>query len=228
MVRQFKSIEEVRDYILNNGNVKVNMMLGNGDKKQYKDINELKKSIKDATPDLLMEKQVFLYFGDVPNEKNPDIGYAFKYLSELYPNDTIIMIQIKEMEKYGVPDFVKCVFFHSDYDEKNKWGGFEKDENGKYQVYSNTKQWLNLHWLLYEKRFIKYDENKQIRGISNCFVFGEGGDITKQELHLIKKLKELEDKHNDKHIGFGIELKKYDLESRYEIQSKYWKDKTKI
>ena len=210
---------------MNNGNLKVNMMFGNGDKKQYKDINELKKSIKDATRNLRMEKQVFIYFGDVPNEEKPDIGYAFKYLSELYPNVTIIMIQIKEMEKYGVPEFVNGgVFFHSDYDEKNKWGGFKKDENGKYQVYSNTKQWLKLHWLLYEKRFMEYDEGKEIRGISNCFVFGEGGDITKQELELIKKLNKLGSKYN----GFGIELKKYDLESRYETQSKDWKDKTKI
>lgn len=133
------------------------------------------------------------------------------------------------MEKYGVPDFVNGgVFFHSDYDEKHKWGGFEKDENGKYQVYSNTKQWLKLHMLLYEKRFIENDRHTGIRGIVNCFVFGEGGDITKQELKLIEKLNEVEDKFNDKHIGFGIRLEKYILESRYEIQSKDWKDKTKI
>lgn len=118
------------------------------------------------------------------------------------------------------------MFFHDDYDKHNKWGGFKKDENGLYKVYSNTKQWLKLHYLLYENRFIKNIEG--VRGISNCFVFGEGGDITKQEIELIKKLNYLEDKYNNKHIGFGIGLEKYDLESRYDVQSKDWKDKTKI
>jgi hypothetical protein len=234
MVRQFKSIEEVRDYILDlqsqRGNIIVKMMFGNGDKKQFKDVEKLKKeidySISMTAP---INRTIYLYFGDVSKEKEPDIGYAFKYLSEIRPDIIFIMIQIKEMEKHGVPDFVNGgVFFHSDYDEKHKWGGFEKDENGKYQVYSNTKQWLKLHYLLYKDR-LEFDNERnkyRSRGIRFCDVFGEGGNITKQELELIFKINDIAEE-KDIH-DFEITYHQYDLESRYETQSKDWKDKTKI
>ena len=76
------------------------------------------------------------------------------------------MIQIREMEKYGVPKFVNGgVYFHNDYDEKHKWGGFE-DINGKFKVYSNTKQWLKLHFLLNKEKkeflFVIYMEKVEI------------------------------------------------------------------
>jgi hypothetical protein len=67
------------------------------------------------------------------------------------------MIQIKEMEKYGVPKFVNGgVYFHTDYDDKHKWGGFE-EVNGKLKVYSNTKQWLKLHLIFGIDHFITAD-----------------------------------------------------------------------
>ena len=233
MVRQFKSIEEVRDYILDlqskRGNMIVKMMFGNGDKKQFKDVEKLKKEIDHS---LIMtapiNRTVYLYFGDVPKEEEPDIGYAFKYLSEKRPDIIFIMIQINEMEKYGVPDFVNGgVFFHNKYDEKHKWGGFEKDENGKYKVYSNTKQWLKLHYLLYKDR-IEFDNimNKYMSsGISFCDVFGEGGNVTKQELELINRINDIAEEK--KMFDFRIITNKHNLESRYETQSKDWKDKTK-
>ena len=234
MVRQFNSIEEVRDYILDlqneRGNIIVKVMNGNGDKKQFKDVEKLKKEIVYST-DMTTPKNrtVYLYFGDEPKEKEPDIGYAFKYLSEIRPDIIFIMIQIKEMKKYGVPEFVNGgVFFHSDYDEKHKWGGFEKDKNGKYQVYSNTKQWLKLHYLLYKDRIEFDNELNEYRsqGISFCDTFGEGGNITKQELELIDRLNDIAEEK--KMFDFQINIHQYDLESRYETQSKDWKDKTKF
>jgi len=233
MVRQFKSIEEVRDYILDlqskRGNIIVKMMFGNGDKKQFKDVEKLKKEIDYSLIVAPIDRTVYLYFGDVPKEEEPDIGYAFQYLSEIRPDIIFIMIQINEMEKYGVPNFVNGgVFFHNEYDEKHKWGGFEKDENGKYKVYSNTKQWLKLHYLLYKERLeFENKRNKYLgRGISFCEVFGEGGNITKQELELINRINDIAEEK--KMFDFIIITNKHDLESRYETQSKDWKDKTKI
>lgn len=97
------------------------------------------------------------------------------------------------MEKYGVPKFVNGgVYFHDDYDEKHKWGGFE-EINGKLKVYSNTKQWLKLDLLF---------------GIDHFITLGEGGPIAKQEMNLINYLID-HDKKDIKltHIDY--------LESRY-------------
>lgn len=171
-------------------------MLGNGDKKQYKDISELKISVK-SIASRQPKSTVFLYFGDVSNKDKPDIGYAYELLSKIRPDIKIIMIQIDEMKKYGIPNFVNGgVFFHNNFDEKNKWGGFEKI-NGKYKAYSNTKQWLKLDTIF---------------GIDHVFVLGEGGPITKQEINLIKKLNSYEDKTKKNHY---IDITYYDLESRY-------------
>ena len=218
-MEKFNCIYEIRNYILNlelnRGRMIVRLMFGNGDKKQYKDINKLRKEVQEVAKYTPKNRTICLYFGDVPKEKEPDIGYVFKYLSEIRPDIIFVMIQIKEMEKYGVPDFVNGgVYFHNDYDEKHKWGGFE-EINGKYKVYSNTKQWLKLHYLLCEDIHRK-------KGISFCDLFGEGGDITKQELQLIDKLNIVPN------YNFQIIISKFNLESRYEIQSNDWKDKTKI
>ena len=112
------------------------------------------------------------------------------------------MIQIKEMEKYGVPKFVDGVYFHNDYDEQHKWGGFEII-NGKIKVYSNTKQWLKLHLLLIKMGYT---------GITQVFLLGGTGKISQQEMDLVKKLNIHEDKNDKKNY---IDYTKYDLESRY-------------
>jgi hypothetical protein len=219
-MKKFTFIHEIKNFIINleqnRGKMVIRLLFGNGDKKQYKDINKLRKEVQEVAHYTPKNRTICLYFGDVPKESDPDIGYIFEYLSKIRPDIIFIMIQIKEMEKYGVPKFVNGgVYFHEDYDEKHKWGGFE-EINGKYKVYSNTKQWLKLHYLL--------SKEKRKKGISFCDVFGEGGDITKQELKLIDKLNYT----IDKEYTSEIIINQFDLESRYEIQSKDWKDKTKI
>jgi hypothetical protein len=189
---KFNSIHDIAKYITNleekkGENVSVRMMTGNGDKQYFKDVNELEKNIKDRSI-YIPKKSVFLYFGDVANREKPDIGYAFQYLAKIRPDINIIMIQIKEMEKYGVPNFVNTgYYFHNNFDEKHKWGGFEKI-NGKYKVYSNTKQWLKLYFLLH-----KLGKKRSIEVVD---VYGTGGNITKQELNLIDLINNYVNKTN--------------------------------
>ena len=175
-MKKFDSVIEIYRYLvdLNNktNSIKLKFMTGYGDKKQYKSRKELEEAV-DYVAKKYGKNSVFLYFGDVPKKDEPDIGYAYEYLAKIRPDIIFIMIQIKEMEKYGVPKFVNGgVYFHNDYDEKHKWGGFEV-VNGKLKVYSNTKQWLKLHLLFKIDHFI---------------TLGEGGYITKQELNLINYL----------------------------------------
>lgn len=174
-MKKFNSVTEIKNYLdtlKKKENIELKMMFGNGDKKQYKDIKELEDSVKYIAKKY-GEKSVFLYFGDVPKKDAPDIGYAYEYLAKLKPDIIFIMIQIKEMEKYNVPEFVNGgVYFHDDYDEKHKWGGFE-EINGNFKVYSNTKQWLKLHLL---------------NPINHIITLGEGGVILKQEMNLVDKL----------------------------------------
>ena len=175
-MKKFNSVIEIFRYLSNlkntNNDIKLKMMSGYGDKKQYKDRKELEESVEYIAKKY-GKNSVFLYFGDVPKKDDPDIGYAYEYLAKIRPDIIFIMIQIKEMEKYGVPKFVNGgVYFHNDYDEKHKWGGFE-DVNGKLKVYSNTKQWLKLHLLF---------------PINHVITLGEGGPISKQEMNLINYL----------------------------------------
>jgi hypothetical protein len=175
-MKKFNSVIDISNYLVNlknkNKDIKLKFMIGNGDKKQYKDRKELEEAIESISK-RPGKNSVFLYFGDVPKKDAPDIGYAYEYLAKIRPDIIFIMIQIKEMEKYGVPKFVNGgVYFHNDYDEKHKWGGFEK-VNGKLKVYSNTKQWLKLHLLF---------------GINHIITLGEDGPISKQEMDLIDYL----------------------------------------
>jgi hypothetical protein len=174
------------------------MLLGNGDKHPFTDIEHLKKTVNKFHTSIPQYSFV-LYFGDKADENKPDIGYATKYLSYIRPDLRIIMIQIKEMEKYGVPDFVnEGYYFHDDYDpsDKNhKWGGYEK-VNGKYKVYSNTKQWQKLHFLLKQE------------GIDDVYVLGKGGPVTQQSLELIKNINEFTHSKNNKDTKY-ISVDKY-------------------
>ena len=176
-MKKFNSVIEIFRYLVDltnktNNDTTLKMMTGYGDKKQYKNRKELEEAV-DYIAKKYGKNSVFLYFGDVPKKDEPDVGYAYEYLAKIRPDIIIIMIQIKEMEKYGVPKFVNGgVYFHTDYDEKHKWGGFE-EVNGKLKVYSNTKQWLKLH-LIY--------------GIDHFITLGEGGPIAKQETNLIDYL----------------------------------------
>ena len=79
---------------------------------------------------------VFLYFGDSPNIKKPDVGILFEILHKYNPKIPIYMIQIKEAKSWGVPNFVTGVYWHNDYTKTCKWGGVHK---GK--PCSNTKKW---------------------------------------------------------------------------------------
>ena len=146
-------------------NKEIYMLIGNGSKNQFRYISDLRNVLK------FILKQVpinscFLYFGDGVNKKKPDIGYAFQLISEIRPDINIYMIQIAEAKSWGVPKFVKSVYWHKDYTKKCKWGGLY---NGK--PCSNTKKWLNVH--------------KKV-GINKIFILG-GGQITLDEYNLMKK-----------------------------------------
>jgi len=224
-MKKFNSVIEIKNYILNRQKktgkyISIKILIGNGDKKQYKDRKELEKAIEKIANKYISQpndehyENLFLYFGDVPKKDAPDIGYAYEYLSKIRPDIQIIMIQIKEMEKYGVPKFVNGgVYFHDDYDEKHKWGGFE-DVNGKLKVYSNTKQWLKLHYLL--KSLRKNDKKRGIDtngGLDQFYLLGEGGPVAQGEYKLVKLL-------NDYNINKGL---KNDIDDAHikNLESKY-------
>ena len=178
-------------------NIDLVMLLGNGDKNPFRDIEQLKKTINHFHTSIPPYSFV-LYFGDKVDKNKPDIGYATEYLSYIRPDLRIIMIQIKEMEKYGVPEFVnEGYYFHNDYDEKHKWGGYE-NINGNHKVYSNTKQWQKLHFLL------------QIDGINQVYVIGKGGPITQQSLKLIEDIQKYADSEkNDDGKVYSMYVDKY-------------------
>ena len=143
----------------------VYMLIGNGTKNQFKDLRKIKGIVSAMLKDLPIGS-VFLYFGDYPNKKKPDVGYLFKLIREKRPDIIINMIQIAEAESWGVPDFVNNVYWHTDYTKKCKWGGIVNNH-----PCSNTKKWVSVH-----KRC----------GIKKVFILG-GGEITLQEFSLIKK-----------------------------------------
>jgi hypothetical protein len=143
------------------------LLIGNGLKNQFRYISDLKKVLKKILAQI-PHNSAFLYFGDYPNKSKPDIGYAFELISTMRPDITIYMIQIKEAESWGVPKFIKNTYWHTDYTKKCKWGGLYKGV-----PCSNTKKWVSLN------RYIS---------IEKAFVLG-GGDITIEEVNLLKKLK---------------------------------------
>jgi len=142
------------------------MIIGNGSKNQFRYINDVKKVLKNYLKGI-PKNSSFLYFGDAPNSKKPDIGYVFELLHKYRPDISIYMIQIAEVKSWGVPKFVKDVYWHKDYTKKCKWGGCH---NGK--PCSNTKKWVNI-----AKRI----------GIDGLLVLG-GGEITLDEIKLATKL----------------------------------------
>lgn len=142
------------------------MLIGNGSKNQFRYIKDLKQILKKILRKI-PNKSSFLYFGDSSNKKNPDIGYAFELIKEYRPDIDIYMIQIKEAQSWGVPKFVKNVYWHNDYNNKCKWGGIYNNK-----PCSNTKKWVNL--------------SKSVE-INKVFILG-GGKITLEEYKLIKQL----------------------------------------
>ena len=141
------------------------MLIGNGSKNQFRYITDLRNVLKTILKQVPADS-CFLYFGDGVNKKKPDIGYAFQLIREIRPDINIYMIQIAEAKSWGVPKFVKSVYWHKDYTKKCKWGGVY---NGK--PCSNTKKWINVH--------------KKVN-INKIFILG-GGQITLDEYVLMKK-----------------------------------------
>ena len=143
------------------------MIIGHGTKNQFRYISSLKKVLKKILKEIPKNSSI-LYFGDGVNKKKPDIGYAFHLLSQLRPDINIYMIQIAEAKSWGVPNFVKDVYWHNDYTKQCKWGGlYDK------KPCSNTKKWLSIH--------------KRVK-INKVFILG-GGNITLDEYSLIKREK---------------------------------------
>jgi len=139
-------------------------MIGHGSKNQFRKISDLKYTLKTILL-TIPEKSAFLYFGDSPNKEKPDIGYAFQYISEMRKDIDIFMIQIDKAKDWGIPSFVKHVYWHKDYNKSCLWGGLY---NGK--PCSNTKKLIQI--------------NEHI-GVTRAFILG-GGDITMDEYSLLK------------------------------------------
>ena len=189
--KTYETLDKIRDAILSNK--KLFMLIGHGasnmfgNREQYEAaIEDIAKKIK--TTDGVMGKgrgAALLYFGDSADEKNPDVGLAFKLLKEKLKQMRIYMIQIDKAKDWGVPEFVEGVFWHNDYDKQEGasqcvWGGF--DEQG--QPCSNTKKWVDLVTDL-KSHYEKY--NRGIDGVSTLFVLG-GGPITVKEMDLAARM----------------------------------------
>jgi hypothetical protein len=168
----------------------IHMIIGNGTNNQFGDIIKLKKIIKFIL-NQLPDNSVFLYFGDISDKKNPDIGYVFQLVNLFRPDIDIYMIQINEVKNLGFPPFVTDVYWHNDYTKKCMWGGL--NEYG--EPCSNTKKWVNIHNSL---------------GINKIFILG-GGKITLQEFEIIKQLK-------IDYLYFSIE-RKYKGDGKTKIKS---------
>lgn len=175
------SIDQISKTI---GESPIFLMIGHGSKNQFLSVSKLKSTVQKVSKHI-PENAFVIYFGDSPNIKKPDIGYAFQLLSELRPDIQFIMIQISEAKSWGVPSFVKKVVWHDDYPSKGecKWGGFTKS----LRPCSNTKQWIRLHKTL-------------PNGITKIFVLG-GGPITEQEMLYGNKM--------------GIPIEYYPMERRF-------------
>ena len=145
------------------------MMIGNGTKNQFRSIPSLRKAIYQFLTAFVPPNSAFLYFGDAPNPRKPDIGYAFELLHQLRPDIDIVMIQISEAKSWGIPSFVSQVYWHNDYTKACKWGGLDTNR----QPCSNTKKWVSIA--------------KQV-GIDRILVLG-GGVITMDEMRLARQLK---------------------------------------
>ena len=145
------------------------MMIGNGSKNQFRYKRDMENTIQQIQKQIPLKSNL-LYFGDSPNPKKPDIGLMFQLLHEKRPDIQIYMIQISEAKSWGVPSFVKGVYWHSDFTKQCKWGGV----NLQGEPCSNTKKWLNLH------------KKMKGNGIHTMFVVG-GGPITLQEAELAFK-----------------------------------------
>ena len=89
------------------------MLIGNGSKNQFRDLRKVK-GILTAILKEVPQGSVFLYFGDSPNRKKPDVGLLFQIIKERRPDIQIFMIQIREAKSWGVPDFVSDVYWHND------------------------------------------------------------------------------------------------------------------
>lgn len=141
-------------------------MFGHGSKNQFRYMRDLKRTVKDVLKSV-PQGSAFLYYGDAVNKNKPDMGYAFQLISDMRKDVDIYMIQVKKAEKYGVPSFVKAVYWHTDYTEECVWGGLYR---GK--PCSNTKKWVQIHKAI---------------GIERAFILG-GGQITLDEYSIMKKM----------------------------------------
>ena len=145
-------------------------MMGHGARNQFRRISDVYKILRKISSGIEKDATM-LYFGDYPDKKHPDIGYAHKLLSEMRPDIHYVMIQINEAKDWGVPEFVDDVYWHNDYPRRGdcKWGGFTP--SGK--PCSNTAKWAMFH--------------NKVHPITRMLLLG-GGEITKKELSLATKL----------------------------------------
>jgi len=167
----FKNINQICVEINNNNSY---MIIGFGDSHQFKSVIILDKIIKNICNEIPINS-FLLYFGDKVNIKSLDIGYVFNKISNLRKDLKIIMIQINEFKQNELPNFVYKKYYHSDYSNKNKYGGL----NSKNEPVSNTKKWVQLHTIL---------KKKYKNGITKSFFLG-GGGLSKNEIELCIKYK---------------------------------------
>lgn len=144
------------------------MILGNGKNNQYSSISELNKVITQISRDLEKES-ILLYFGDISDKDNLDIGYVFTELTNKRKDIEIIMIQninIKDNNEYILPDFVSKVLWHTNNTKDNKLRGVNKNN----KPIGSTKTWLNIH---------------NYSNINSIYILG-GGNTTLEEFNLAK------------------------------------------
>ena len=85
------------------------MFIGNGSKNQFRYMRKIY-AIVSKILKKIPKNSVFLYFGDPPNEKKPDIGMVFPFIAKSRPDLKIYMIQILMAKNWGVRILTSCIF----------------------------------------------------------------------------------------------------------------------
>ena len=146
------------------------MILGHDINNQFSNLVELNKVIKKINK-LIKKNSILLYFGDISDIDNPNIGLVFDELYVKRDDIEIIMIQIDKDKEIDIElsDFVSKVMWHNKYPRTKKtiYNGIINNK-----PVSNTLIWYEL---------------AQIEKFKNIFVLG-GNNLTIDEINLANTL----------------------------------------
>jgi hypothetical protein len=159
--------KELKKYIKNKN---IYMILGHDINNQFSNLIELNKVINKINK-LINKNSILLYFGDISDIDNANIGLVFDELYVKRDDIEIIMIQIDKDKEIDIelPDFVSKVMWHNKYPRSKKtiYNGIINDK-----PVSNTLIWYEL---------------AQIEKFKNIFVLG-GNNLTIDEINLANSL----------------------------------------